>query len=313
MTTRGTMKPRVGPSTGWRAILVDHNAEPRVPTYIEFMNPVLDCLRKRGESATNSELLQAVIDEMELPPVVTELLHQGGPQTAVGYRIGWAKTYLKKDGLINNSQLGVWSLTQKGRGESEIDGRELAKRVQQMSPQRNQSTQEEQTDEPAAIDNETDDDEWQEELLRVLTEMDPGAFERFCGRLLRESGFESVAVTGRSGDGGIDGQGVIKLAGGMIGFPVYFQCKKYSGNVTSGAVRDFRGAMQGRGDRGLIITTGRFTTDAIREATRAGAPPIDLVDGVRLAEKVKELRLGVTVTERVVEDVTVDAEWFRGF
>ena len=132
-------------------------------------------------------------------------------------------------------------------------------------------------------------------------------------KTVRESGFESVFVTGRPGDGGIDGQGVIQLAGGMIGFPVYFQCKRYSGNVPAGAVRDFRGAMQGRGDRGLIITTGQFTSEARREATRAGAPPIDLIDGVRLAEKIKELRLGVTVTERIVEDVTVDSHWFSSF
>ncbi len=143
--------------------------------------------------------------------------------------------------------------------------------------------------------------------------MDPGAFERFCRRLLLESGFEGVAVTGRPGDGGIDGQGVIKLAGGMIGFPVYFQCKRYSGNVTAGAVRDFRGAMQGRGDKGLTITTGGFTSEARREATRDGAPPIDLIDGEKLGDKVKELRLGVEVKERIVEDVTVDAEWFGVF
>ena len=99
----------------------------------------------------------------------------------------------------------------------------------------------------------------------------------------------------------------------MIGFPVYFQCKRYSGSVPAGAVRDFRGAMQGRGDRGLIITTGSFTSNAKQEATRDGAPPIDLIDGEKLAEKVKELRLGVKVEERVVEDVTVDAEWFKAF
>ena len=99
----------------------------------------------------------------------------------------------------------------------------------------------------------------------------------------------------------------------MIGFPVYFQCKRYSQNVTASAVRDFRGAMQGRGDRGLIITTANFTADAKREATRDGAPPIDLIDGVRLANKLKELRLGVEVKKRIVEEVVVDAERFRAF
>ena len=284
-----------------------------VPTYIDLMNPVLDCLREIGGSATNAELLQAVVERMKLTPEVTDIPHRGGPQRVVDYRIGWAKTYLKKDGLVDNSQRGVWSLTQKGRGAKDIDGPELARRVRQMSARRDEIVQEEPNAEPVVLEDETDDGVWQEELLGVLGAMAPDTFERFCGRLLRESGFESVVVTGRPGDGGIDGQGVIQLAGGMIGFPVYFQCKRYSGNVPAGAVRDFRGAMQGRGDRGLIITTGQFTSEARREATRAGAPPIDLIDGVRLAEKIKELRLGVTVTERIVEDVTVDSDWFSSF
>ena len=182
-----------------------------------------------------------------------------------------------------------------------------------MSARRDEIVQEEPNAEPVVLEDETDDGVWQEELLGVLGAMVPDTFERFCGRLLRESGFESVVVTGRPGDGGIDGQGVIQLAGGMIGFPVYFQCKRYSGSVSAGAVRDFRGAMQGRGDKGLIITTGSFTLEAKREATRAGAPPIDLIDGVKLADKIKELELGVSVDKRIVEDVTVDAEWFSSF
>ena len=219
-----------------------------VPSINELRNPVLICLQELGGSATNAELLQAVIERLKLPPEVTAVPHNDGPKREVDYRIGWAKTNLKKQGLINNSKVGVWSLTQKGNA--------FFKNALNMSSQ----------------EDEVDDDAWQEEVRKALVEMPPDAFERFCGRLLRESGFESVDVKGRPGDGGIDGQGVIRLAGGMIGFPVYFQCKRYSGSVGPGAVRDFRGAMQGRGDRGLIITTGSFTSDARREATRAGAP-----------------------------------------
>ena len=250
---------------------------------------------------------------MKLTSDVADYPHLNGPKTEVDYRVGWAKTNLKKRGLIINSRRGVWSLTQQGRGTDEVAPQVPSRNVRQSFAQTRERDRVEPTEETGSLADETEDGAWQEELLKVLLAMDPTAFERFCGRLLRESGFESVAVTGRSGDGGIDGQGVIRLAGGMIGFPVYFQCKRYSGNVPAGAVRDFRGAMQGRGDRGLIITTGQFTSEAKREATRAGAPPIDLVDGVILADKIKELRLGVRVVERVVEDVTVDAEWFRAF
>jgi restriction system protein len=138
--------------------------------------------------------------------------------------------------------------------------------------------------------------------------MAPDAFERLCQRLLRESGFTEVKVTGKSGDGGIDGVGVVQL-GGFLSFPIIFQCKRYQGSVGPGVVRDFRGAMIGRSDRGLIITTGTFSQDARNEATRDGAPPIDLVDGEQLVEKLKDLRLGVEV--KMIEDVTVQPEWFK--
>lgn len=150
---------------------------------------------------------------------------------------------------------------------------------------------------------------WQERLLYTLIGMDPSAFERLCQRMLRESGFIEVEVTGRSGDGGIDGHGIIRM-GGLISFPVLFQCKRYQGNVAASVVRDFRGAMQGRSDKGLLITTGGFTRDAKAEATRDGAPPIDLIDGSLLAEKLKEIGLGVKT--EMVEQVTVDAAFFKG-
>ena len=98
----------------------------------------------------------------------------------------------------------------------------------------------------------------------------PDAFERLARRLLREAEFDSVNVTGRSGDGGIDGLGVYHL--GLVSFPVIFQCKRYRGSVSPSAVRDFRGAMAGRGDKGLLITTGTFTADAKKEATRMVHP-----------------------------------------
>ena len=284
-----------------------------VPSINDLMNPVLHSLRELGGSATNAELVQAVVESMNLTPDVADIPHLNGPKSEVDYRVGWAKTNLKKQGLIDNSRRGVWSLTQRGRSTDEVDAQAVSRNVWQPSAQRDERGQGELSKAQATLEDDSDDSIWQEVLLNALGAMAPSAFERFCGRLLRESGFEGIVVTGRPGDGGIDGQGVIKLAGGMIGFPVYFQCKRYSGNVPAGAVRDFRGAMQGRGDRGLIITTGHFTSEARREATRAGTHPIDLIDGEKLADKIKELELGVRVTKRIVEDVTVDAEWFRAF
>jgi len=151
--------------------------------------------------------------------------------------------------------------------------------------------------------------EWQEELLGVILKMTPSAFERLIQRLLRESGFVQVEVTGQSGDGGVDGHGIMRL-GGLLSFHVIFQAKRWKGAVGSSQVRDFRGAVVGRADKGLLITTGAFTKDAIKEATRDGAPAIDLVDGDQLVEKLKQLSLGVSTKKIEVEQVSVDPKWF---
>jgi restriction system protein len=155
----------------------------------------------------------------------------------------------------------------------------------------------------------SDDDEleipelsWKERLLNVLLAMDSKAFERLCQRLLRESGFIKVEITGRSGDGGIDGVGVLRV--NLLSFHVLFQCKRWKGSVGASVVRDFRGAMVGRADKGLIITTGSFTADARREATRDGAPAIDLVDGEALSDLLKSAKIGVSVN--LIEEVAID-------
>lgn len=101
-----------------------------------------------------------------------------------------------------------------------------------------------------------------------------------------------MAVTGRSGDGGIDGIGILQL-NGMLSFRVLFQCKRYSGSIGAPMLRDFRGAMQGRADKGVFITTGTFTSEARREAIRDGVPPIELVDAEKLVQMFEDLQLAL--------------------
>lgn len=175
-------------------------------------------------------------------------------------------------------------------------------RAQQVGGQSEAATQ---------LPDELAQDTWEDGLLDTIRRVSPGAFERLCQRVLRESGFIHVEVTGRVGDGGIDGKGVVRV-GGLLSFHVIFQCKRYQGSVSSSAVRDFRGAMVGRADKGLFITTGTFTKDARAEAQRDGAPPIDLIDGETLVVKLKELRLGVRVTAKMIEQVEIDQAFFDG-
>ena len=174
-------------------------------------------------------------------------------------------------------------------------------------------TQEEEAEAGAALADEPElssapGDDWRTVLLAVMKKMDPAAFERLAKRLLREAGFQKVDVVGRAGDGGIDGLGLYKMS--LVSFPIYFQCKRYAGSVGANIVRDFRGAMAGRGDKGLLITTGTFTPAAREEATRDGAPPVDLIDGDELCDLILEYRLGVKVTERTVKEVAVDEAFF---
>ncbi len=161
---------------------------------------------------------------------------------------------------------------------------------------------------PGEEEEEAGERDWKEQLLGLLLELPPDRFEHLARRLLRETGFVSAKVTGRTGDGGIDGVGIYRLS--LVSFPVFFQCKRYRGSVRAGAVRDFRGAMAGRGDRGILITTGSFTAEAKQEATRDGAPPIDLIDGDRLCDLLKEQELGVQTKIRQIEDVVLDRGFF---
>jgi restriction system protein len=265
-------------------------AKREVPTFDELMDPTVQALRRLGGSASIDELVPEIVRLMGLPQEVADVAHGTTGRTELEYRSAWARTYLRKAGLIENSERGVWALTPEGAKVDTVDGRKIARDVAKQF-QLERATDNESVGAPAAQEPETALS-WQDKLLAVLQEMDPIAFERLCQRLLRESGFIEVEVTKRSGDGGIDGHGTIRI-GGLISFNVLFQSKRYKGNIGPDIVRDFRGAMVGRADKGMIISTGGFTLEARREATRDGAPPVDLIDGRLLAEKLKELKLGV--------------------
>jgi len=272
--------------------------------YDDLMNPVIQALKKLGGSGTNEEINSKVAEIANIPSEQLEVLHnpEKGGMTEIEYRLMWTRTYLKIFGVIENSVRGVWSLTEKGSKIEKVDEKDVVRVVRDEMKKKKKETGENQDEPSAAI-------EWQEQLLDIILKMSPSAFERLVQRLLRESGFVQVEVTGQSGDGGIDGHGIMRL-GGLLSFHVIFQAKRWKGAVGSSQVRDFRGAIVGRADKGLLITTGAFTKDALKEATRDGAPAIDLVDGDQLLEKLKQLSLGVTTKKIEVEQVSIDPNWF---
>jgi len=271
--------------------------------YDDLMNPVIQALRSLGGSGTNEEINNKVAEVAKIPSEQLEVLHnpEKGGMTEIEYRLMWTRTYLKIYGITENSSRGVWSLTEKGSSIEKVDEKDVVRVVREQMKKNKQETRDD--DEP---NNKV---EWQEELLDVILGMSPSAFERLIQRILRESGFVQVEVTGQSGDGGVDGHGILRLVG-LLSFQIIFQAKRWKGAVGASQVRDFRGAMVGRADKGLLITTGAFTKDAIKEASRDGAPAIDLIDGDQLVEKLKQLSLGVNTKTIEVEQVSIDHKWF---
>lgn len=279
-----------------------------VPGFEAYMWPIIERLKANGRSMTNAEMLEDVAQHMDLTEAVLNVRVGKWNELAVAQRLGFARSWLKLGGAVTNSQRGVWTLTPLGAGMTPQEVAAIPKKVQRDYVRKSKT----ETLDNGPIDLIAAEDvagDWKDQLMVHLMALEPAAFERLCQRLLREFGFIKVEVTGKSGDGGIDGTGVLRV--NLLSFHVLFQCKRYSGSVGAGAVRDFRGAMVGRTDKGLIITTGTFTADARREATRDGAPAIDLVDGDALCDLLKDRRLGVAV--EMVEQVTVNEAAFAGF
>ncbi|MBL7487518.1 restriction endonuclease [Frankia sp. AgB1.9] len=291
-------------------------SEVGVPTYDQLLWPSVRALRSLSDSGAISELNAKVIELEGFSSAQQEVLHGDGPQTQIIYRLGWARTYLKLMGVATNSSRGVWTLTDLGRSvtAAQIPGLHQTARINAASSRAAKAvkrvragvTTSQRADAGEAEIVGDASSNWKEVLLDALLDMKPDAFERLAQLLLREAGFLDISVTGKSGDGGIDGVGVYRLA--LVSFPVFFQCKRYRSSVGAPAVRDFRGAMAGQGDKGLLITTGTFTSDAKKEATKPGAPVIDLIDGDTLCDLLKEYKLGLDV--EMVEQVTVNPGFF---
>lgn len=292
-----------------------------IPPYHRMLWPTLQAIIALGDSGSNQEIDDKAIELANYSDDQLSVLHGDGPKSEIRYRMAWARSYLKAVDALENSARGIWSITDYGRSlvESDMDGiparvrvlwAEKSRKTRPDVPRRNMGAG--VVDSPvtdARVLTSTEFEEWRDTLLDVVQSMSPTSFEKLCQRVLRESGFTQVEITGRSGDGGIDGIGVLRIA--LLSFQVFFQCKRYKGSVGAPVIRDFRGAMVGRTDKGLLMTTGSFTPEAKREATRDGAPVLDLIDGDSLCTILKDLSLGVTT--RQVDEVSIIPEWFSSF
>ena len=281
------------------------------PEFLKYVNPVLTTLQANGGAGNSSNVIEQIIEQLGITDEELEEATSNG-QSRIRNQIQWARFYLFKAGLIDNAQRGIWRLTNEGleKNLSDEDVYTLFKGVQESvkksptnSPKKVDKKSEEKFEETA-----TEDEEHTIGLLNIIQNLPAAGFEKLCKRLLTEIGINDITITGGSGDQGIDGKGLVKL-NDVVSLNIVFQCKRYKETVSPHHVRDFRGAMQGRGEKGLIITTGRFTKEAKNEANRDGVTPIELIDGDRLVELFEKHHLGL----KPVIVFEIDYEFFKGF
>jgi restriction system protein len=289
----------------------------KVPQFFRYIIPIVHVLKELGGSGRAGEVTDGVIEYLNIPDNEVAKTTKSG-QSRIKNQIQWARLLLVKTGYLDASERGVWSLSEKGfkANLTQEDLADLYKwRKKWGKEYRKTRAKKGKAPESSMGGEDSNDDEspseisdFRDVLLRTLQSLPPEGFERICQRLLREAGFEQVTVTGKSGDGGIDGIGILQV-NPFVSFRVLFQCKRYQGSVSASKIRDFRGAMMGRADKGIILTTGSFTSDSKKEANRDGVPPIQLVDGEKLMDMFVHLELGLVP----VKTYEVDEKFFERY
>jgi restriction system protein len=282
--------------------------EPAGPRFVRYFGPTLQALVDLGGSGRPAEVADRVAVTLKLSEAELAETTANG-ESRFRNQVAWARFYLVKWGAIDSSKRGVWSLTDKGRSAVPMSHNQALAAFEVVREQFVDAPKPEEKGAASIPPAGDTPDSYRAQLSERLRALTPAAFERFAQRLLREAGFEQVTVTGKSGDGGIDGIGILQV-NPLVSFKVLFQCKRYTGttSVTPSHVRDFRGSMTGRADKGIIISTGTFTAEARREATRDGAPPIELIDGEKLLDMCEQLELGLKARQTFDLDDAVFAE-----
>ena len=278
----------------------------QVPNYAILIEATFLALKELGGSGHNDEINKKVYDILKVPNSILEILHTGRTSfSEIDYRLAWARTLLKNYGAIINSARRVWVISPEFANIEKVPGAEIEKYKNLSRNNEHHKPISNNTLSPEDIELPTEVKPWRQRVYDILINMDPFAFERLTQRLLRESGFTDVVVTKRSGDGGIDGYGKLKI-NGVISFNIAFQCKRYQGTVGAPEIRDFRGSLTRNIEKGLFVTTGTYSSAAKEEAANIGKQQIDLIDGEDFIEMLADYSIGL----KEVKDYEVDEEYF---
>jgi restriction system protein len=276
--------------------------------FVQYIVPILDVLKEKGGSATIREAFEYVAGKLNVSEEALADRHEKSGELVFNNRVRWAKQYLAWEGLVETSKQGVWSLTDKGWNSvlSYDDAYALVqkwvkiKRELRLAKKQSKANKNVLAEEP---------NEYEEEgnvlaLIDILRNVNPIGFEHLCGRLLREYDFEDIEITRRSNDGGIDGYAKLRI-NPFVNMSVFFQCKRYSGVVPIGDIRDFVGTLQINKrsvEKALFITTGSFSVNALEIAS--GMTELELIDGDKLVEMFEQAELGVTPRTVYEPDIT---------
>ena len=292
----------------------------RIPRYTQLIVPTFLALKKLGGSGKNDEILDQIITDMNISDEIADIQHKGRTnKSELSYQADWARTYLRQYGVIENSARGVWSIRPDYVSVESLDSKKIVDAVLEENRKRRENKASVGSSHAVVEEGPEDDDPsndyaeypdevkpWREQLADVLQNMDPYAFERLSQRVLRECGFSQVEVTKKSGDGGIDGTGKLRI-NGIFSFNVAFQCKRYKGLVGASEIRDFRGSLTTDIEKGVMITTGSFSKAAKEEASNPGKQQIDLIDGEEFMNKIAEYGIGV----KPITTYEIDVEFFK--
>src|SRR5437588_7118004 len=155
-----------------------------VPTYDGLFNPLLRAIRELGGSASVAEQEDKVAQRLNLSEQEASEIHRGN-RSKLSYRLAWARNYLKRAGLLENSARGVWALTAKGKTIEKVEPAKINREIKALDALV-QTGQDDRTETPPA------EIRWEDTALEILRRISPKAFETLCQRLLRESGFIQV-------------------------------------------------------------------------------------------------------------------------
>lgn len=280
-----------------------------IPGYAKLIEATYLALRELGGSGKNKEINEKAAEILKLDDNVLDIPHMNSSSLSeINYRLAWARMLLKNYGAIENSSRAVWSITSNFSSTETVNGDYIEKNFHRSTTHKSVDKIEdiEKELEDAGVDIPDEVKPWRLKLYNILINMNPFSFEKLTQRLLRECGFDDVHVTKKTGDGGIDGIGKLKM-NGMVSFNIAFQCKRYQGTVGAPEIRDFRGSLTTNIEKAIFITTGTFTKQAIEEAINPGKTQIDLIDGEEFMTRLAELGIGI----REIKDYDIDESYFE--